>query len=292
MANQPQFILQTDSPLFPNVLFSRPVTRAGGGTLLLVGGHSGEFSLPTAIHQLALAAGAGECRVVMPDVLAKLLGGAPGTHFVAASPSGSLGTEGLGRILELSEDSDAVALGASLSNNSNTSILIEKLALELERPVIAFADALTALQHKIETITDNPDALVIATMPEIFKLCGQLGVSINIRKNAGLINKLEIIQDLRAASACEYVVFGSEIIVAADTEMVVTPINYRLSLVPAAFYAVMSVFWLQNNTNRRAGLATGAYVLAQAGAKLGATERPSVADLATGIDQVLRRDDF
>jgi NAD(P)H-hydrate repair Nnr-like enzyme with NAD(P)H-hydrate dehydratase domain len=290
--DSPQFTRQADTPLYPNVLFSRPVTRSGGGTLLVVGGHSGEFSQPTAIHQLALAAGVGECQVALPDVLAKLLGGAPGTHFVASSPSGSLGTEALGRILELSEEADAVALGASLSNNSNTSILVEKLAAELERPVVVFADALTVLQHNIRTVTDNPSALVIATMPEVFKLCGRLGIPINIRRDAGLINKLEIVQDLRADSACQYAVFGSEIIVAAGAEMVVTPINHRLSLIPALFHAVLSTFWLQNRGNKHAGLATAAYVIRAASAYLGATDRPAVADLAAALDRVLRQDDI
>src|SRR5207253_2814322 len=103
---------------------------------------------------------------------------------------------------------------------------------------------------------------------------------------------LEIIQDLRAAGACEYAVFGPEIIVATDTAMVVTPINYRLALIPALFYAVLSTFWLQNRQNRRAGLATAAYVIREASAHLGPTERPSTADLAASLDRVLRSDGF
>jgi NAD(P)H-hydrate repair Nnr-like enzyme with NAD(P)H-hydrate dehydratase domain len=295
----PPFVRQDDQPLYPKILYNRPVTRSGAGRLLVAGGHSGEFSLPTTIHQLATAAGVGECRVVLPDVLAKFLGGAPGTFFVPASPSGSLGTEALGRILELSEDADAVALGASLSNNSNTAILVEKLVTGLGRPIVAFDDALTATQHNPATLTDNPQALIIATMAEAFKLCGRLGVSIHIRENGGLINKLEIIRDLKAAGRCSYVIYGTEIIVAADSpsdpaspELIVTPINYRLSLVPAVFYAVLSTFWLQNPTDRRAGLATGAYVIREASTHLGSTDRPAVGDLARALDRALRRDDF
>src|SRR3954470_20599597 len=102
-----QFTRQTDTPLYPKVLYNRPITRSGGGRLLIVGGHSGEFSMPTAIHQFAVAAGVGEAVAVLPDNLAKFLSGAPGTTFAASSSSGSLGREALGRILELSEDSDA-----------------------------------------------------------------------------------------------------------------------------------------------------------------------------------------
>ena len=107
--------------------------------------------------------------MVLPDTLAKLLSGAPGTHFAAATPSGSLAPEALGRILQLAEDADAVALGASLSNNSGTAMLVEKLATELEQPLILFGDALTMLRHNVRLITDNPRALVIATMSEVFK---------------------------------------------------------------------------------------------------------------------------
>ncbi len=285
------FTRQTDTPLYPKVLYNRPITRSGGGRLLIVGGHSGEFSLPTAIHQFATAAGVGEATAVLPDNLAKFLGGAPGTAFAAASSSGSLGREALGRILELSEDADAVAIGASLSNNSNTAMLIERLITELEQPVIVFDEGLVALKHHITTVTDNPQALIIATMAEVFKLCTALNVSISIRPGGGLMNKLEIIRDLAAASKCAYAVFGTEIVVAAGGELIVTPCNYRLALTPALFYGTLSTFWLQNFANPAAGLATGAYLAAQAGAGLGDTDRPSASGLAEALARVLKQSD-
>src|SRR5262249_3856899 len=141
-------------------------------------------------------------------------------------------------------------------------------------------------------VTDNPRALVILTMPEVFKLCGQLGIPIHIPEGAGLLAKLQIVSDLHAASRCDYAVFGTEIITATSTGLTVTPINYRLSLIPALFYAVLSTFWIQNRTNHHAGLATGAYLIRAASAHLGATERPAVSDLAAALDSELRRDEF
>ncbi len=289
----PQFIRQTDEPLFPKVLYNRPITRSGGGRLLIVGGHSGEFSLPTAIHQFAVAAGVGEAVAVLPDNLAKFLGGSSGTAFAASSTSGSLGREALGRILELSEEADAVAIGASISNNSNTAMLTERIISEIDRPIIVIDEGLTAMRQNITAVTDNPRALIILTMAEVFKLCGVLDIAISIRQGAGLINKLEIVQNLAAASACAYAVYGSEIIVAAGADLIVTPINYRLSLTPALFYGTLSTFWLQNRTNPTAGLATGAYLIAQAGATLGDTDRPSAPGLAAALSATLKHsDDF
>ncbi|GAC1369939.1 MAG: hypothetical protein NVSMB39_2280 [Candidatus Saccharimonadales bacterium] len=258
---------------------------------MIVGGHSGEFSLPTAIHQFAVAAGVGEATAVLPDNLAKFLGGAPGTAFAASSSSGSLGREALGRVLELSEDTDAVAIGASLSNNSNTAMLIERLITELERPVIMFDEGLVALKHHITSVTNNPRALIIATMAEVFKLCSALNVGISIRPGGGLMNKLEIIRDLAAAGKCAYAVFGTEIVVAAGGELIVTPCNYRLALTPALFYGTLTTFWLQNFVSPTAGLATGAYLAAQAGADLGDTDRPSASGLAAALSRVLKQSD-
>jgi NAD(P)H-hydrate repair Nnr-like enzyme with NAD(P)H-hydrate dehydratase domain len=289
MNELPRFVRQDEAPLFPKILYNRPVTRQAGGRLLVIGGYASEFSLPTSLHQLALAAGVGECQVVLPDSLARLIGGAPDTLFVPSSPSGSLGTEALGRILGLAEDTDALAIGASLSNNSHTSILVERILQETDRPVILFADALVALSHQVQQYTQRADCLVILTMPEVFKLAGSLGVPISIRRDGGLVNKLEIVRDLAAASKCDYVVYGSEIIVAAGEELVVTPVNYRLSLIPAVYYAVLGALWLQNRAQRREGLTTGAYVLREASASLGATDRPGLAQLATAIGQVIDR---
>ena len=123
----PKFVRQGVEPLYPKVLYNRPITRAAGGSLLIIGGYSGEFVLPTGVYHLSMAAGAGECRVALPTSLAKIVGDAPGVAYVAASPSGSLGSEALGRLLELSEDADAISIGASLSNNSHTAILLERL---------------------------------------------------------------------------------------------------------------------------------------------------------------------
>jgi NAD(P)H-hydrate repair Nnr-like enzyme with NAD(P)H-hydrate dehydratase domain len=292
-ANPPQFIRQTDTPAFPETLYNRPITRMGGGRLLIVGGHASEFSLPTTVHQFAVAAGIGQATAILPDTLAKILGGAPGTTFAPSTTSGSLAKEALGRILELSEEADAVAIGASLSNNSNTAMLAERLVQEIQRPLIIFDDGLIALRQNITSVTDNPQALVILTIAEVFKLCSALSIGINIRPHAGLINKLEIIQDLAAASACSYAVYGTEIIIAAGADLIVTPTNYHLSLTPAIFYGTLATFWLQNSRNPTAGLATGAYLIARTGAIFGDTDRPSANLLAKSLAQILKvTDDY
>ena len=279
--------LQEDEALYPKVIWNRPVARHGAGRLLVVGGYLGDFSLPTAVYGLALAAGVGDCSVALPDSLLKYLAGTPATTFVPSSHSGSLGREALGHILDLGEEADAVAIGAGLSNNSETATLIERLLQELDRPIIAFADALVALQYNVKLLTDRTNALIILTMPELFKLAGHLSVPIHIRREGGLVNKIEIVQAVKAEVVADLVIYGVETIVAQGTNVSVTPTNPVLSRLPAAYYGVVSVFWLQNRAQPYEGLTTAAWILRQAGADLTQQEVPTASSIAKNVAKSL-----
>ncbi len=284
----PSYQSQGAEPLYPNVLFNRPVTRHGAGRMLVTGGHTGEFSQPVAYNQLALAAGIGECNVIMPDKLAAITGGAPGVYLGASTTSGSLARAALGRILELSEEADVLSVGLSLSGNSDTTMLIERLVTDYTGRLAVFEAGFAALKGRWELIANRSNALLILTMPEVFKLCGELGIAIDIRPGGGLINKLEIVSNLAARLSCDLAVWGTESIISSGTKLSVTPLNYRLSLQPAVVYAVMSTFWTQNPQDRFAGLTTGAYVLEQAGQPLGPESNPTTRQLAHMISRALR----
>jgi NAD(P)H-hydrate repair Nnr-like enzyme with NAD(P)H-hydrate dehydratase domain len=283
----PAYEYQLTKPLYSKIIWNRPVARHSAGRLLVIGGYLGDFSLPTAIYALAQAAGAGECTVALPDSLLKFLAGTPATVFVASSQSGSLGHAALGRLLELSEEADAIAIGAGLSNNSETAALTERLLQEIEQPVIAFDDALTALQFNVRLLTDRKRALVILTMPELFKLAGQLGVAIQIRQNGGLVNKLEIISAVKSAMTADLVVYGAETIVAYGDQLSVTPANPVLSRLPAAYYGVLSVFWLQNQGQAFEGLTTAAWLLHEAGTGLVQQETPTVGVVGKAVSHAI-----
>lgn len=284
----PKFIRQDEAPLYPKILWNRPVSRRGAGRLLIPGGHTGEFSFPSALFQAATSAGIGECRVAFPDALVKLFSGASGTTFVPSSTSGSLGQEGSGLILHMAEEYDAMLLGASLSNHSQTTILLETLIRESSVPLILIEDAIALLEHQAELLVGNEKHLLIVTMPQVFKLAGRLGVPIHIKPNGGLINKLEIVRDLTAASKCTYVVWGSELIVAEPgRELIVTPMNHRMSQLPAVLYGALSTFWIQNIGDRRAGLATASYLLKEVGQSLPAQSRPALTTALKSLRQAL-----
>ncbi len=286
----PAFIRQDEAPLYPKILWNRPVSRRGAGRLLIPGGHTGEFSFPTSLFQAAEAAGIGECTVVLPDALLKLLSGASGVSFVPSSTSGSLGQEASGFLLHTAEDFDAMLLGASLSNHSQTTILLETLTRESPVPLILIEDAIMLLENQAQLLVGNEKHLLIITMPQVFKLAGRLGVQIKIKPNGGLINKLEIVRDLAAASKCTYVVWGSELIVSEPSrELIVTPMNHRMSQLPAVIYSTLAAFWIQNTGDRRAGLATASYLLKEVGRQLPEQGRPNLTQVLSLLRKAVEK---
>ncbi len=288
----PVFTRQDTSPLYPKVLWNRPVARRGAGRLLVPGGHSGELHAPVALHDLALAAGAGECVVALPDTLARMLGGAPSSVFVPSNPSGSIGREALGRLLHLAEDADALMLGAALSGHSETTTLMERLMLESSAPVIAFDEAMRTLLLNPRLLCEREDALLILTMPEVFRLSGVLRLPIAIRTGGGLMNKLEIVQALARAIKPQVAVIGSETIVADDTRLIVTPAALRLARVPVLYYATLATFWVQNPAARLEGLATGAWVVKLVGDILSPDDALTAAVLEKALTRAVEPDDF
>jgi NAD(P)H-hydrate repair Nnr-like enzyme with NAD(P)H-hydrate dehydratase domain len=285
--NSSDYITQGDEPLFPKIIWNRPISRHGAGRLLVVGGYLGDFSLPTIIYGLANAAGIGECIVALPDKLSKFLDSNSATVLVPSSIAGSIGANSLGQLLELAGETDAVAIGAGLSNNSETASVIEKFIIQSDRPTIIFADALDALKFNLTLITDNPDCLLIMTMQELFKVAGLLNIPISIRRDGGLINKLEIIESIKSEIKCDLVIFGTEIIVSDGNKLSVTKINRNLARIPAIFYAVMSVFWLQNNQQKFEGLTTGAWIISQLGEQTSDIDQPSLSDIGTKIMKII-----
>lgn len=272
-------------------MWSRPVTRTGAGRLLVVGGHAKDFSAPTANYRYAVAAGVGECRVLLPDSLMKLVGGTPGVSFVPSSLSGSLGRAALGEILLASEDADSVVIGGSLSNNSETAILLEELIRRIKRPTVIYGEVLEIVSLNPKLLVESSDNLLILTMSEVFKLAGRLMIPIRLRRDAGIINKLEIIQAITAETSCQIVTYGTEIIVACGGELTVTQVPFQLVKQTEAIVATLATFWLQNPSQPLAGLTMGAYILAQAANEVD-PDKLSSSELERAISKTIARDDL
>ena len=234
------------------------------GRLLLVGGHKHEFSQLQGIYEAAETAGIGECQAVVPDTLRKLIGETGYIRFAPASASGSLGKAALGEIMHLAGDFDGIVIGANLTNNAETAVMVESLITKLDMPVIITEEAIEILKFNPQLITGNSQVLVVTTMPGLFALANYHHMPIAIKPGSGVVGKVEILRQLMDISKCAFFIFDREIFVGAESDISVTSLNNSLSDLPGAAIGAAGVWWLQNQAKPFASLTAAAYLLQEA----------------------------
>ncbi len=277
------YLIQSNAPLYPKVLWNRPLTKNSSGRLLLIGGHRDEFATIQAVYQYALASGIGHCTIALPDSLRPFLQNIDDTYFIPSSPSGSIGKGALGELTNIALEHDAISTGANLSNNSETTVVVERCLNESKRPSCLYLDAIDIVTLDLKIITEKSDICLVVSMAELFKLAGKLTIALNVRPEQGLLGRVEIVQTVAQELQASLVCCEQEIIVVSQGKTSVTPsINPKLIL---ANYAMMSVFWTHKQTFEQ--LTTAAYVIQDISKRLSSDKSASTASVSKAISQAI-----
>lgn len=143
-----------DSPLFPDLQWSRPETKRARGKLLIVGGHSQGFTAPAQAYSEANAANIGSARVLLPQHVQKLLPKSfSEMEFAPSTPSGSFARQALAELLGGAHWADGVLLAGDLGRNSETAILLEEF-------IKKYQGQLTLAQDSLDYFLDQPERLL------------------------------------------------------------------------------------------------------------------------------------
>ncbi len=157
MTNIDYWHKQGSDPLFPDLLWSRPENKLHAGKLLIVGGHAHGFAAPAEAYNESEKAGIGVSRVILPDHLhsqfRKFQGSVLSTEFAPSTPSGSFASKSLAELLDAGAWADGVLLAGDFGRNSETAIVLEKLAQKYQGALILTKDA-------VDYFTSNPDPVV------------------------------------------------------------------------------------------------------------------------------------
>lgn len=125
------------------------------GHLLIVAGSLGKSGAAALAGWAALRSGAGLCTIAAPASQQPIVAAHGAEYMTEALPetaARSLSLEAKDRILELAHRMDAVALGPGLSLDPETQGLARALVLEVPRPMVVDADALTALAGHLDLL--------------------------------------------------------------------------------------------------------------------------------------------
>jgi NAD(P)H-hydrate repair Nnr-like enzyme with NAD(P)H-hydrate dehydratase domain len=171
MANTHWQKQSADTPLFPDLLWSRPENRRLAGKLLIIGGNGYEFKSPANAYGDALQAGIGTAKVLLPDSMQKVVRDIfPEAEFAPSTPSGSFARSTLATALDMAEWADGILLAGDLGRNSETAVFLETLTKKYAGPLVITKDAADYCLNASTGCLTRPDTVAVITIAQLQKL--------------------------------------------------------------------------------------------------------------------------
>lgn len=236
------------TPLFKDVAWSRPEQKARAGRLGIVGGSNGMITAPAAAYETARQTGAGEVKVLLPDVMKRKL---PPTMtdvtFGASNPSGSLARDALNELLALGQWADGMLLVGDAGRNSETAIIYEQLTHDYTGPLTITRDAVDLLKNTYATLVDRPQTLLVMSFAQAQKLFQPLyypkvlTFSMNLTAFVEALHKFTITYPISLA-----VLHAGQLVIASEGRISTTPWESAMSIWRGDVATRAAVYWLWN----------------------------------------------
>jgi NAD(P)H-hydrate repair Nnr-like enzyme with NAD(P)H-hydrate dehydratase domain len=158
-------------PLYPDIEWSKPEQRSARGRLGIIGGNKLGFAGVAESYKTALETGAGEVRVLLPDVLRRTV---PVTMtdvvFGASNPSGGLAQDALDEMRALGMWSSCVLLIGDAGRNSETAIAYETFTREYQGQLVISRDTFDLIRSNAAALVGRPSTTLVLSFAQLQKL--------------------------------------------------------------------------------------------------------------------------
>ncbi len=247
---------QGAEPLFPDILWSRPESRATSGKLAIIGGHSHGFGAPGAAYAEAMEAKVGVCKVLLPDAIKKTVKlMLPDASFGPSNPSGSFSKQALADFLEISSWADAVLLAGDMGRNSETAILLESYVQKYSGLLIIAQDAADYFKSFPQLLMNRPNTALVISLAQLQKIFINAPQITPITYSMELPQLAEALNEFTLKFPLTIVVKHHDLVFVAQGGEVVSTFNdgmpWRVRTAGKA-----SVYWLQNPSKPLESIAT------------------------------------
>jgi NAD(P)H-hydrate repair Nnr-like enzyme with NAD(P)H-hydrate dehydratase domain len=160
-----------DKPLFPDIEWSKPEQKTLSGRLGIIGGNKLGFAGVAEGYSVALEVGAGDVRVLLPDVLRKTIPNTiTDTLFGATNPSGGLAKPAATEMNALGQWANEILMIGDAGRNSETAILYEDFLRDYTGPLTLTRDAIDLVKNSSSVIVERPDTLLVLSFAQLQKL--------------------------------------------------------------------------------------------------------------------------
>lgn len=248
-----------NQPLFPDLLWSRPENKRLAGKLLIIGGNLYGFAAPAEAYRVAVEAGIGSARVLLPDGLRKtLLKVLDGADFAPSNPSGSFSREALAAWVEQAAWADGVLLAGDMGRNSETAIVVESFLAKYSGLVVLTEDAADYVTANPRLVLNRAQTTLVISLAQLQKLAKTAGWPKAVTFNMDLLQLVEWLREFSSENSPNIIVRHMDnIFVAVDGQLSTTKQSGDASAIwRVATAAKAAVWWLQHSNQAFEALST------------------------------------
>ena len=237
-----------DTPLFPDIEWNKPERRDLAGKLGIIGGNKLGFAGVAEAYSTSLGAGAGQVRVLLPDILKKTIPTSiTDTVFAETTPSGSLAKNALPEMIALGEWANSILLIGDAGRNSETAIAYEQFLATYDRPVTLTRDAVDLMKNNPSRLVERPDTLLIISFAQLQKLFSSVYYPKVLTFSMQLLALVEAVHKFTSTYPVTLAVLHKEhFIVASDGIVTTTTWENPMAIWRGQTAARAATYWLWN----------------------------------------------
>lgn len=235
-------------PLFPDIEWSKPEQRSHAGRLAVIGGNKLGFSGVAEAYSTALAAGVGEVRVLLPDVLRKTIPPSiTDAIFGSTNPSGSLARDALVEMRTIGEWATGVIMIGDAGRNSETAIVYEDFLQTYDGPLTLTRDAVDLIKNSGATIVERPNTLLVVSFAQLQKLFQSVYYPKILTFSMQLASLVEALHKFTITYPVSIMVLHKEyLVVAHDGNITTTEWQNPMAIWRGSVATKATAYWLWN----------------------------------------------
>ena len=237
-----------ETPLFPDIAWSKPEQRSQAGRMVILGGNKLGFAAVAENYSEALKTGVGECRVVIPDALRPVIPPSiTDTIFVPTNPSGGMSKESSADLSAAADWANMMLLIGDAGKNSETAMLYENLLQKTNIPAVLTRDVIDLLRQNSTEIIARENTLLVLSFAQLQKLFQAVYYPKILTFSMQLTSLIEALHKFTITYPINIMVMHNDtLLVASGGEVSSTPWNNPMAIWRGSVATRAACFWLWN----------------------------------------------
>jgi NAD(P)H-hydrate repair Nnr-like enzyme with NAD(P)H-hydrate dehydratase domain len=236
------------SPLYSDIEWSKPETRALSGKLGIIGGNQLGFAGVAEAYTTAIKSGVGQARVLLPDVLKKTMPKTiTDTVYAPTNMSGSLTKDAISDMMSLGAWADEILLIGDAGRSSETAIVYEQFIETYTGKLIITRDAIDLVKNSARELIERPDTMLIASFAQLQKLFQSVYYPKVLTFSMQLTQLIEAVHKFTISYPVTIAVLHKDfLIIAHDGNVVSTEWDNPMAIWRGVVASKIAAYWLWN----------------------------------------------